>query len=126
MQIDIKQSAIKSAVNELVEYHLFEQFEPAVLKAAGVGKKADIIKMVLEDQKYMAGVAKYLADYINDRDVIYDAFIDTNCSTLDNLQVTCEEVQDEVYEKERAARQVRELKNMIEQIEKAGFKVTKV
>ena len=98
--ITISDKAIKDAAGYVIENHLFDEFSSDVLKRAGVPKKADLVKQMVTDEKFIATLGKEMGKYVDDGDLLYDVISDMDF--LDKLYQACEKAADEIDAEESA------------------------
>lgn len=125
MQITIPAKFVKEAITTMVEGQIYDNFSPEVIKAAKVGKKADMVKAVMEDSKFMAGFERFLTNYISDIDVMVDAAYECDAKAVNAGIMACEKAYDAVDEELAIEREAQDLKRMVKVLEAAGFKVSK-
>lgn len=125
MQITIKPGLIAQLVDQMVDYTLFDNYDKDVVKTAGLPKKAVIVKEILADEKFLKSAEKYLSEYLNNGDVINDAFHEANCPVLGRYEIACEKAYGKLDEDRAIKREAEDLKRSIKVLEAAGFTVTK-
>lgn len=108
LNITIKDKLIKQTISEVVDNCIFDQYNSAVVKRAGVGKRADVINKVFADPKFIDQFTKQIINYIEDGDLFYDFVVETHGTALDKFEQACEDaceaIDREEYEKEEAFR----------------------
>jgi hypothetical protein len=108
LNITIKDKLIKQTIGDIVENCIFDQYDAAVIKRAGVGKRADVINKIFADPKFIDQFTKQIINYIEDGDLFYDFIVETHGTVLDKLGAACDDVceaiEREEYEKEEAFR----------------------
>ena len=125
MQITISDKIIAEAIGNMLDGQIYENYDSGLIKAAGIAKKADMIKAVMADKKFMATLARLLTCCAEDPDQITDFAYDSSSKIIDRAVKACEDAYDK-FDEERAIRQEAEdLKRSIRVLEAAGFKVTK-
>ena len=125
MQITIPTKLVQQAITGMVEDQIYDNFAPEVIKAARIGKKADMVKAVMADEKFMKGLERFLTNYISDMDVICDAAFEVDAKVVNAGIMACENAYDEIDEQLAIEREAEDLKRSIRVLEAAGFKVTK-
>ena len=133
LTIKIKPADINKAMSNKIEWDIIDNYSDEALKALGV-TQASAIKILKEDTKFIAGVNKYLVEYVQERvyDALYDAMTDVPSAGLKKLEATllkAEEQNDKKAEAELKLRLDREeqerLKKTIETLTQMGYKITK-
>lgn len=126
--ITIPDKDIKDQIKYMVKDRLTEEFDDDVLKAAGV-KEADMIKAVLEDEKFVAKLNKMITKYAQsqvDGDIIYDAITDVESPAyLHKAYTTCYKLDEKMQQERKAKHQAHQIKASIAMLEQAGFTVSK-
>ena len=133
LTIKIKDADLNKATSNKIEWDITDSYSDEALKALGV-TQASAIKILKEDAKFMAGVNKYLVEYLQGRvyDALYDAMSDVPSAGLKKLEgalLKAEEQNEKKAEAERKLRLDREeqerLKKTIETLTQMGYKITK-
>lgn len=131
MQITIPVKHINDAIENKVEYDIFDNYSDDVLKAAGV-TKAKIIKELKADTKFMSKVEKTLIDYLCIEDALYSTCSDTESTVITNLMKTLDKVEKELKAKADAHAQLEYEKKeeervlaLVKMLEKKGYKISK-
>ena len=125
MQITISDKVIAKAVGYVVDGSVYEYFDAATHKAAGIGKRADMIKATMADPKFQTKLAKMIAQNAEDLDQLTDFIYDLDSKIIVDSVIKCEEVYDEVHAEERRRQQEMAIRNSIATLESLGYKVTK-
>ena len=125
MQIEVSDKIIAQAIGYMLDGQLYENYDDKLLKIAGVPKRADLIKTVMEDKKFMASMARQMTKYVEDGDLLTDFAYDSDSKAVNKAVMDCDKAYDK-FDEERAIKQEAEdLKRSIRVLEAAGFKVTK-
>lgn len=101
--VTISDKAIKNAVDYFVESNLYDNWDSNVLKRAGVPKKADLVKQIVADEKFIAQFSKEMGKYIDDGDIMYDVCCDLDHSVFNNIEKQCEKAYEAICNEEEAA-----------------------
>ena len=125
MQITISDKAIATAVGYALDGSVYEYFDTATIKAAGVPKRAEAIKAVMADAKFQAKMAKKIAQCAEDGDMLADFVYDIDPVSIYKLVNDCEAVYDKVAEARRKEQQKKDTARMIEILKEQGYKITK-
>lgn len=125
MQITISDKVIAQAVGYVLECNVYDYFDKATIKAAGVPKKADAVKAVMADDKFLKKMAKLIAESVEDLDMLSDFVYEIDYSVVGQLVDDCERVSDAMAEERAAQREAEEVTRMVKTLEKAGFKIVK-
>lgn len=100
LTITISDKAIKNAVEYVVENQLFDDWNSETLKRAGVPKKAELVKQMMADEKFIATLGKEMAKHVDNGDLLYDVVSDMDF--LNKFYQACEKAADEIDEEEWA------------------------
>ena len=125
MQIEISDKVIAKAVGYMLDGSVYDYFDKDVIKAAGVPKRADAIKAVMEDKKFQTYIAREIARNAEDLDQLVDFVYEADAKLACKMVNDCERVYDAVSEAQAKRQEINRIKQMIETLEAAGFKVTK-
>ena len=125
MQITISDKKIAEAVGIVVDNVIYQNFDTAVIKAANLGKRADMIKAVMADKKFEPAMAKMIAACVTDMDLLVDQVYEVNSPVINDADAKCEEVYDEVYAEQNKRQQAEAIQTSIKALETLGYKVTK-
>ena len=109
LTITIADKAIKNAAEYVVENHLFDDWNAETLKRAGVPKKADLVKQMVTDEKFIAHLSKQLGKYVDDGDLLYDVVCDMDY--LNKFYQACEKAADELDAEESAKEEALQAKH---------------
>jgi hypothetical protein len=125
--INIADKQIKSAINELLDNEIFEQYDAAIIKRAQF-KKSVTAKDLFECVQFQARLAKALAEVA--KDAVEDGLFETVCYDVEVPQVAAiikimDQVNEQFQEQEQANREAEEVYRMVKALEKAGFKIEK-
>ena len=71
-QITVNEKLVKRIVGSYIEDQMYE-FTNKDLKAAGVPTRKQLVEQILADEGFQKALAKRLAVFVNDGDVIHDA-----------------------------------------------------
>lgn len=134
--INVSDKDIKAAVENMIDGNIYENYGQDVLKLAGVPKKATLVKAVLADEKFMAGLSKEIASRFDANDYLYDAVWDIKCKPVLDFEDKCDKAYEQAgtnnLEKEAAAEVKRKeaeeaatVARVIAILEKNGYKLTK-
>lgn len=133
LTIKIKDADLNKAMSNKIEWDITDSYSDEALKALGV-TQASAIKILKEDAKFMAGVNKYLVEYLQGRvyDALYDAMSDVPSAGLKKLEGALLKVEEQNEKKAEAERKLRldreeqeRLKKTIETLTQMGYKITK-
>lgn len=125
MQITISDKVIAEAIGYMLDGNLYDNYDAALIKAAKVPKRAELLKTVMADKKFMASMERQMVKYISDADVLMDFAYDSDSTAVNKAVLDCDKAYDK-FDEERAIKQEAEdLKRSIRVLEAAGFKVTK-
>lgn len=125
MQITISDKLIAQAVGHMLDGSIYDYFDKDVIKAAGVPKRADAIKSIMEDKKFQTYIAREIARNAEDLDMLVDYAYEADNKIAGKLVNECERVYDAVADAQAAQRQKAELKRIIALLESEGYTVAK-
>lgn len=133
LTIKIKDADLNKAMSNKIEWDITDSYSDEALEALSV-TRASAIKILKEDAKFMAGVNKYLVEYLQGRvyDALYDAMSDVPSAGLKKLEGALLKVEEQNEKKAEAERKLRldreeqeRLKKTIETLTQMGYKITK-
>ncbi len=134
--ITISDKTIKNAVENMLDGNIYEQYDTDVRDAAGVPKKAALLKTVMADEKFMAALAKEISSRVDPEDYLYDYVWDVPCKPVAELLKKCDAAYDtvdaiqlkkeaeEAKKREEAAEEAT-VARLIAILKKQGYKLTK-
>ena len=125
MQITISDKAVAQVIAQMIDCNIFDNYGSDVIKAAKIPKKAELVKAVLADKKFMAGFERYITKYAADLDVMYDAAFEADSTAVIQAINACDKAYEKVDEERAIKQEAEDLKRSIRVLEAAGFKVTK-
>lgn len=102
MQIIIKDNLIKAAIKKRVKTEIFDYFDRATIKESKIPSKKELVEQLMADDKFQAGIARYLSDLIDD-DVIYDAVEAADSKSLNKALDVLDKTDLQRYIRNRAA-----------------------
>jgi hypothetical protein len=125
--INITDKQIKSAINELLDNEIFEQYEAAIIKRAQF-KKSVTAKDIFECKQFQERLTKAMTRVAED--AAEDCLFETVCYDIEVPQVVAiirslDKTNEELQEQLKAEREAEEVKRMVKTLEKAGFKIVK-
>ncbi len=125
--INIADKQIKSAINELLDNEIFDQYDKAIIKRAQF-KKSVTAKDLFECPTFQARLAKELTRVAED--AVADNLFETVCYDIEVPQVVAiirslDKTNEEFREQMMAEREAEEVYRMVKALEKAGFKIEK-
>ena len=122
MELTLKDSAVRKVIGDFLDEQLFNYYDAAVIKAAGIPTRKALIEQVITDPTFQKEFAKFLMQYI-DRDLMLDAVAEA----IDVIQPVFNKVQDTFDEKNAIDRE-RHLQDedqmAIKRLKARGYKVT--
>jgi hypothetical protein len=127
IMINISDKQIKSAINELLDNEIFEQYDTALIKRAQF-KKSVTAKDLFECPTFQARLTKALTQLAES--AVEDGLFETVCYDVEVPQVVAiirslDKINEEFQEEADALREAEEVKRMVKTLEKAGFKIVK-
>lgn len=122
--LKIKDSLIKEILESIVDDLLYAQYSNAVLKKAGVPKKAELVRAILSNKHVESVIQKEYSDYV-EPDILYDILYDAKFSEVDGLVISCEDIAKEEQKEKLDKQRAEEIKNAVRLVELAGFKIVK-
>lgn len=125
MQITVSDKVIARAINYVVDGSVYSYFDTATIKAAGLPKKADLIKAAMADEKFMNKLAKRIAREAEDLDQLSEYIYDIDCKTIVDAVNGCEAVYEVVHEATRKKQRAAEIECMVQILKEQGYTVTK-
>jgi hypothetical protein len=125
--INVSDKQIKSAINELLDNEIFDQYDAPLIKRAQF-KKSVTAKDLLECPTFQARLAKALTQVAED--AVSDNLFETVCYDIEVPQVAAiirslDKINEEFEEEANALREAEEVKRMVKTLERAGFKIVK-
>ena len=125
--ITIADKQIKSAINELLDNEIFDQYDAPLIKRAKF-KKSVTAKDLFECAQFQARLAKAMTQVAED--AVADNLFETVAYDMDIPQVVAiirslDKINEEFQEEADALREAEEVKRMVKTLEKAGFKIVK-
>jgi hypothetical protein len=122
--INIADKQIKSAINELLDNEIFEQYDTALIKEARF-KRSVTAKDIFECAQFQERLTKALRTVAED--AVLDSLHETVCYDVEVVQVPgiikiLDKMLADFREKQAANREAEEVKRMVKTLEKAGFK----
>jgi hypothetical protein len=125
--INVSDKQIKSAINELLDNEIFDQYDKALIKEAHY-KKSVTANDIFECAQFQERLAKALRTVA--QDAVEDSLYETVCYDVEVVQVThimnsLDKMLADFREKQAANREAEEVKRMVKTLEKAGFKIVK-
>jgi hypothetical protein len=127
IMINISDKQIKSAINELLDNEIFEQYDTALIKRAQF-KKSVTAKDLFECPTFQARLTKALTQLAES--AVEDGLFETVCYDVEVPQVVAiirslDKINEEFQEEADALREAEEVKRMVKTLEQAGFKIVK-
>jgi hypothetical protein len=125
--INIADKQIKSAINELLDNEIFDQYDKALIKEARY-KKSVTANDIFECAQFQERLAKALRTAAEE--AVTDGLYETVCYDIEVVQVThimnsLDKMLADFREQQAANREAEEVKRMVKTLEKAGFKIVK-
>ena len=133
--INVKDSEIKAAIENVVENEIYDQYDSDVLKKAKVPSKAALVKELMADPAVPKAVTKIVED-IEVIEYLYDNLYDHNFKRLSDLGAACEQALNELEaateDERKAAEEKRKvveeeaiIQRTIKALERQGYKIVK-
>jgi hypothetical protein len=116
--ITISDKQIKSAINELLDNEIFDQYDKDLIKEAKF-KKSVTANDIFECAQFQERLAKAL------KTVAQDAVEDMHVPQVPSIINHLDQVLKQFREQEQIKREAEEVKRMVKTLEKAGFKIVK-
>ena len=125
--INVSDKQIKSAINELLDNEIFQQYDTDVIKQAKF-KRSVSAKDLFECEQFQARLAKKLAEVA--KDAVEDGLFETVCYDIEVPQVVAmikimDQTNKEFQEQRLQAEENAEVERMVKTLERAGYKLTK-
>jgi hypothetical protein len=125
--INVSDKQIKTAINELLDNEIFDQYDKALIKRAQF-KKSVTAKDLFECPQFQARLAKELTNVAED--ALADKLYEIVAYDIDVPQVAAiirslDKINEEFEEEANAQREAEEVKRMVKTLERAGFKIVK-
>jgi hypothetical protein len=125
--INVSDKQIKSAINELLDNEIFDQYDAALIKRAQF-KRSVTAKDLFECSTFQARLAKALTSVAEG--AVEDSLYETVCYDIEVPQVVgiikiLDKTNEEFQEQAQAEREAAEVARMVKTLEKAGFKIVK-
>jgi hypothetical protein len=125
--INIADKQIKSAINELLDNEIFDQYDAPLIKRAQF-KKSVTAKDLFECPTFQARLTKALTQLAED--AVADSLFETVAYDIEVPQVVAiirslDKINEEFQEEADALREAEEVKRMVKTLERAGFKIVK-
>ena len=125
--INIADKQIKSAINELLDNEIFDQYDAPLIKRAQF-KKSVTAKDLFECPTFQARLAKALTQLAEG--AVEDGLFETVCYDIEVPQVVAiirslDKINEEFQAEAEALREAEEVKRMVKTLERAGFKIVK-
>lgn len=133
--INVKDSEIKAALENLVENEVYERFDSDVLKKAKVPSKAQLVKELMADPAVPKAVTK-IVEGIEVIDYLYDNLYDYNFQRLTELAMAAEKANEALEIADAEARKAEEdrrkaaeeeamIQRTLKALERQGYKLVK-
>jgi hypothetical protein len=122
MELTLKDAEVRKVIGDFLDEQLFNYYDAAVIKAAGIPTRKALIEQVITDPKFQKEFTKFLMQYI-DRDLMLDAVAEA----IDVIQPVFNKVQDTFDEKNAIDREraLQEQDQMaIKRLRARGYKIT--
>ena len=126
--ITVADKIVKSAIENALENNLYDQFDAGILKAAKLPKMSAMVKEIFADAKFQKDLTKHLTQVAvgSIEDSIYDDLsYEIDLPLLSDLIAKCDAVTEEEQAAWRAEQEARSIRQMIETLEHAGYKLVK-
>ena len=125
--INVSDKQIKSAVNELLDNEIFDQYDKDLIKEAKF-KKSVTANDIIECAQFQERLAKALKTVA--QDAVADSLYETVCYDVEVVQVThimnsLDKMLSDFREQQQINRDAEEVKRIVKTLEKAGFKIVK-
>jgi hypothetical protein len=125
--INIADKQIKSAINELLDNEIFQQYDTDVIKQARF-KRSVSAKDLFECEQFQARLAKQLAEVA--KGAVEENLYETVCYDIEVPQVVAmikimDQTNKEFQESRLQAEENAEVERMVKTLERAGYKLTK-
>jgi hypothetical protein len=125
--INVSDKQIKSAINELLDNEIFDQYDKALIKRAQF-KKSVTAKDLFECPQFQERLAKALTQVAES--AVEDGLFETVAYDVEVPQVVAiirslDKINEEFEEEADALREAEEVKRMVKTLERAGFKIVK-
>jgi hypothetical protein len=125
--INVSDKKIKSAINELLDNEIFQQYDAPVIKQAQF-KRSVSAKDLFECEQFQARLAKKLAEVASD--AVEENLYETVCYDIDVPQVVAmikimDKTNEQFQEQRLQAEENAEVERMVKTLERAGYKLTK-
>jgi hypothetical protein len=125
--INVSDKQIKTAINELLDNEIFDQYDKALIKRAQF-KKSVTAKDLFECPQFQARLAKELTNVAED--ALADKLYEIVAYDIDVPQVAAiirslDKINEEFEEEANVQREAEEVKRMVKTLERAGFKIVK-
>jgi hypothetical protein len=125
--INVSDKQIKSAINELLDNEIFQQYDTDVIKQAKF-KRSVSAKDLFECEQFQARLAKQLAEVA--KGAVEENLYETVCYDIEVPQVVAmikimDQTNKEFQEQRLQAEENAEVERMVKTLERAGYKLTK-
>jgi superfamily II helicase len=125
--INISDKQIKSAISELLDNEIFQQYDAAIIKRAQF-KKSVTAKDLFECAQFQASLSKALTQVAEG--AVEDNLFETVCYDIQVPQVEAiiklmDKANEELQESRLQAEEKAEVERMVKTLERAGFKIVK-
>ena len=125
--INVSDKQIKSAVNELLDNEIFDQYDKDLIKEAKF-KKSVTANDIIECAQFQERLVKALKTVA--QDAVADSLYETVCYDVEVVQVThimnsLDKMLSDFREQQQINRDAEEVKRIVKTLEKAGFKIVK-
>jgi superfamily II helicase len=125
--INISDKQIKSAISELLDNEIFQQYDAAIIKRAQF-KKSVTAKDLFECAQFQARLSKALTQVAEG--AVEDNLFETVCYDIQVPQVEAiiklmDKANEELQESRLQAEEKAEVERMVKTLERAGFKIVK-
>ena len=122
MELTLKDAEVRKVIGSYLDEQLFNYYDAAVIKAAGIPTRKALTEQVITDPTFQKEFAKFLMQYI-DRDLMLDAVaesIHVIRPVFDKVEETFDEKN--TIDRERAREE--EDQAAIKRLKARGYKVT--
>lgn len=122
MELTLKDSEVRKVIGEYLDSQLFNYYDAAVIKAAGIPNRKALIEQTMSDAQFQKTFTKFLMQYI-DGDLMMDAVAEA-CPNHDAFQ-RVEAAFDQKNSIDREKTLEVEDQMAIKRLTARGYKVTK-
>lgn len=126
--LTIKDKTVKSAIAGALEASIFDIYDPAVIKMAKLPKITAKVDEIFADAKFQAVLAKRLTTEAESmlEEYIFDELVfEMNVPGTKDMVKKCDDAYEQMQAKKLADKEAEEMKRLIKNLEKSGFKIVK-